>query len=166
MPFFAHFLTVVSQRLERYLADGYNPFFGAFSHNTDNTSLEISVVPIKSNQFAYADARGIEHLQDRAVSNIQRAVHFERVQQTKHIVYRKKIGQRFFLLGTMNQQQRILFDGARSAQITKEPFQRGKFSANRALLSVLRQRGQIRSHNIDIDLAYVHSTVLVQTEAL
>src|SRR6266536_4810463 len=51
-PCLAHFLTIVSKRLQRHLADGHNPFLGTFPYNPDYTKLKINITPIEPHQFA------------------------------------------------------------------------------------------------------------------
>jgi hypothetical protein len=69
---------------------------------TDQTSLEIEIVPIQAHKLANPDSGCIEQLEDRPIPQVQRGGAARHLEQLKHRPRSQVPGQEFFLLGRCN----------------------------------------------------------------
>src|SRR5215467_4508296 len=150
IPLFALFQTIVSKRLNCHRADGNDALFGTFADDSNNLQLKINIAPVKAHKLADANSCGVKYLEYCPIANIQSAFNLDRSQQTKDVVHGKKCRQRFFLLGRLNQKQRILLDPMHRYQVSEKTLKRRNFSADGAFLPVLGQGCEIGANDMDV----------------
>ncbi len=126
--------------------------------------MDVDIRPVKPDQLADANPRGIKHFQHRAIALVEAVFELDRIQQVKRVVNGKKFRQRLFLLGRIDQQQRIFLDPLGRHQIAKEPFQRRQLAAHRTLLAMRRQGSEISSHHMNVDFSGIHPAGAIQRQ--
>jgi len=61
---------VFPKRLKGDLPDGNDSLLRAFAHDSNNTKLEVNVIPVQAHKLAHPNARGIKNFQNGAISKV------------------------------------------------------------------------------------------------
>jgi len=135
-------------------AERHQTFLAALAVDADHAAGEVEVVEIQAHEFAHAQARGVEQLEDRAVACRALVVAVDCVQQREHLIHRERARQRFRRTRCRDALGGVDVDPSVAHGMTQVGTYRGQLARDRCLAHpTAYQVGHEAAHGERIDAA-------------
>ncbi len=116
-----------AQRVGCTAVEGHEPLLPPLPHHANHPTAEIHVLEVERHEFAQAEARRVEQLEDGTIAAAERAAHVGGFEQADHLVDFQVPRDLLLALRRDDQQARIRFDQPFPLQVAQERAHGGQF---------------------------------------